>query len=79
MSRADARAMHSKQRHLEVTSEATVVLLLEKGADVNAQGRRRNALQIASSTGHEAIAALLLEKGMKEDKHRMKSLVTNVD
>ncbi|KAG9240039.1 hypothetical protein BJ878DRAFT_469094 [Calycina marina] len=41
-----------------------VSLLLEKGADVNAQGGYYgNALQAASLGGHEAVAALLLEKG----------------
>ncbi|KAH6662712.1 ankyrin repeat-containing domain protein [Halenospora varia] len=41
-----------------------VSLLLEKGADVNAQGGYYgNALQAASARGREAIAALLLEKG----------------
>ncbi|KAL5330791.1 hypothetical protein ACEPPN_000314 [Leptodophora sp. 'Broadleaf-Isolate-01'] len=41
-----------------------VILLLEKGADVNAQGGvYGNALYAASLEGHEAIAALLLEKG----------------
>ena len=40
------------------------LLLLETGADVNAQGGYYgNALQVASYGGHEAIAALLLEKG----------------
>jgi ankyrin repeat protein len=43
--------------------EAIVKLLLEKGADVNAQGGDYgNALQAASSEGHEAIVKLLLEK-----------------
>ncbi|KAF8854030.1 ankyrin [Acephala macrosclerotiorum] len=41
-----------------------VSLLLEKGADVNAQGGHYgSALQAASANGHEAIVALLLEKG----------------
>ncbi|KEZ43579.1 hypothetical protein SAPIO_CDS4505 [Scedosporium apiospermum] len=44
--------------------EAVARLLLEKGADVNAQGGYYgNALQGASSRGHEAIVRLLLEKG----------------
>jgi hypothetical protein len=39
-------------------------LLLERGADVNAQGGAYdNALQAASAGGHEAVVALLLEKG----------------
>ena len=39
-------------------------LVLEKGADVNAQGGLHgNALQAASLGGHEAIVKLLLEKG----------------
>jgi ankyrin repeat protein len=32
---------------------------------VNAQGGYGNALQAASAAGHEAIVALLLEKGAK--------------
>ncbi|KAJ7210947.1 ankyrin repeat domain-containing protein [Mycena rebaudengoi] len=41
-----------------------VELLLEKGADVNAQGGEYgNALQAASYWGHEAIVQLLIEKG----------------
>ena len=41
-----------------------VELLIEKGADVNAQGGHYgNALQAASSRGHESIAQLLIEKG----------------
>jgi hypothetical protein len=56
------------QSLLYLTSEAghdrTVQLLLEKGADVNAQGGRYgNALQVASYRGHEAIVKLVLEKG----------------
>ncbi|KAF7577158.1 Arp, Ankyrin repeat protein [Pyrenophora tritici-repentis] len=42
----------------------TTELLLEKGADVNAQGGEYgNALQAASARGHEAIVKLLLDKG----------------
>ncbi|KAJ7223968.1 ankyrin repeat domain-containing protein [Mycena rebaudengoi] len=41
-----------------------VHLLIEKGADVNAQsGHCGNALQVASSEGHESIVHLLIEKG----------------
>ena len=41
-------------------------LLLEKGAEVNAQGGKYgNALQAASYLDHEAIVKLLLEKGAK--------------
>ncbi|PWO15022.1 hypothetical protein PtrARCrB10_12117, partial [Pyrenophora tritici-repentis] len=44
--------------------EAIVKLLLNKGADVNAQGGEYgNALQAASAGGHEAIVKLLLDKG----------------
>ena len=44
--------------------EAIVWLLLEKGADVNAQGGPfGNALQAASWGDHEAIVQLLLKKG----------------
>ena len=39
-------------------------LLLVKGADVNAEGRRYdNALQAASDGGHEGVVKLLLDKG----------------
>jgi hypothetical protein len=38
-----------------------VKLLVEKGADVNAQGGHfGNALQVASEGGHEAIVKLLI-------------------
>ena len=38
-------------------------MLLEKGADVNAQGGRYgNALQIASSRGYEQVVKILLDK-----------------
>jgi len=41
--------------------EGIVKLLLEKGADVNAQGGwHGNALQAASARGHEGIVKLLL-------------------
>jgi hypothetical protein len=39
-------------------------MLLDKGADVNAQGGDYgNALQAASAGGHEAVVKLLLDKG----------------
>jgi hypothetical protein len=44
--------------------EQVVKLLLDKGADVNAQGGRYgNALQAASERGNEQIVKLLLDKG----------------
>ncbi|KAJ3875512.1 ectomycorrhiza-induced ankyrin-domain/NACHT-domain-containing protein [Lentinula edodes] len=44
--------------------EAIIGLLLEKGANVNAEGGEYgNALQAASSEGHEEIVKFLLEKG----------------
>jgi ankyrin repeat protein len=44
--------------------EAIVKLLLDKGADANAQGGRfGNALCEASARGHEAVVKLLLDKG----------------
>ncbi|KAF6826373.1 hypothetical protein CMUS01_09456, partial [Colletotrichum musicola] len=43
---------------------ATVHFLLEKGADVNAEGGHfGNALQVASCKGHETIVQMLLERG----------------
>ena len=46
--------------------EAVVQLLLNKGADVNAQGGvYGNALQAASRRGHTAVAQLLRDKGAK--------------
>jgi ankyrin repeat protein len=43
---------------------ATVQLLLEKGADVEAKGSYgRTALSWAVEKGHEAVVKLLLEKG----------------
>jgi ankyrin repeat protein len=39
--------------------------LVEKGADVNAQGGRYgSALQAASARGHDQVVQLLLEKGV---------------
>jgi ankyrin repeat protein len=40
--------------------KALVEMLLDKGADVNAQGgRSSNALQAASEGGHEAVVKML--------------------
>ncbi|CAN9423003.1 unnamed protein product [Alternaria alternata] len=45
-----------------------VGLLIDKGADVNAQGGRYgNALQAASISGHKEIVVLLLDKGVDVD------------
>jgi ankyrin repeat protein len=43
--------------------EAIVLLLLEKGADIEAKGYFGTALVEAASGGYEAIVLLLLEKG----------------
>ena len=44
--------------------EAIAKLLIEKGADVNAQGGQYgNALQAASIKGHGALVKLLIENG----------------
>ncbi|KAF8335614.1 ankyrin repeat-containing domain protein [Amanita rubescens] len=56
----------SKHGHKHV-----IDLLLEKGADVNAQGGRYgNALQAASSGGHKQVVELLLEKGADVNAQR---------
>jgi ankyrin repeat protein len=61
--------------------EAVVKLLLDKGADVNAQGGYYgNALQAASSGGyktpssggHKAVVKLLLDKGAHSNAERLK-------
>jgi ankyrin repeat protein len=45
-----------------------VQLLLEKGADVNAQGGPfGNALHAASVQGHRAVVQLLLENGARRE------------
>jgi ankyrin repeat protein len=57
MQKEEYMGMHS--RH-----EAIVKLLLENGAEVNAEGGKYgNALQAASFRGNEAIVKLLLENG----------------
>ena len=44
--------------------EAVIKLLLDNGADINAQGGfYGNALQIASAGGHKAVVKLLLDRG----------------
>jgi ankyrin repeat protein len=55
-----------------------VELLLDKGADVNAQGGHySNALQAASSGGHEATVKLLLDKDANSsvDAHYIPSML----
>ena len=49
---------------LQPASAEIVAMLLEKGADINAQGGLYgSALQAASAEGKEEIVAMLLEKG----------------
>jgi ankyrin repeat protein len=46
--------------------EAVVKMLLDKGADVNAQGGHYgNALQVASARGHKAVVKMLVSRGAK--------------
>lgn len=47
----------------ELPLKVTKGLLLAKGADVNAPGKYRNALQCASAEGHGGIVQLLLAEG----------------
>ena len=55
--------MHSKRRQ-QGGCEKIVQLLLDKGADINAQGGHYgNALQAASTGAHEKIVQLLLDNG----------------
>ena len=43
-------------------------LLLERGADVNAQGGEcSNALQAASDGGHEKVVEMLIANGARKD------------
>ena len=52
--------------------EATVHLLLERGADINKLSRsgQRTALQLAATDNHESVVRLLLERGADvDDRH----------
>ena len=56
-------ALRSRQRRYQ-GFEAIVKMLIESGADVNAQGGiYGTALQIASERGSEAIVKMLIESG----------------
>jgi ankyrin repeat protein len=64
MHKGVAMAMHFRQL-LHGGHDSIVTLLLEKGADVNAQGGDYgNALHAASNRGHDSVVTLLLEKGL---------------
>ena len=57
-----------------------VATLIEKGADVNAQGGwYENALKVASTTGHVKIVQLLLDNGADIDAHSEKSIATALE
>ena len=63
-SRANARNGSSPVVASEGGHEKVVKMLLEKGADVNAEIRiYGNALLAASEGGHEKVVQMLLEKG----------------
>jgi ankyrin repeat protein len=64
----DAEVLRALSKFLNSTSETgninNATLLIERGADVNAQGGRYgNALQAASANGHTEVATLLIERG----------------
>ena len=55
-------------------------LLLENGADVNAEGGKyRNALQAALSKGHKEIVKLLLDKGAEGENAVQAASESRVD
>jgi ankyrin repeat protein len=69
---ADSAMVNSKDKDnksplfiaAEQGNQAVMEVLLDKGADVNAEGGKYgNALQAASHNGHKDIATLLLDKG----------------
>jgi ankyrin repeat protein len=60
----DSSGGHSLMNAVEHEQYEMAELLLDKGADVNAQGGiYGNPLQAASSGGHEQVVKLLLDKG----------------
>jgi ankyrin repeat protein len=59
-SRTDSGSSTALQLASDNGHERIVQLRLERGADVNADGRRGTALWIASTHGHERIVPLLL-------------------
>ena len=62
--RYDGHFRNTLQAALTEGHEKTFQLLIETGANVNAQGGNYgNALQAASFRGHEKVVQLLLEKG----------------
>ena len=57
------KAMHSRQPRKGV-HDKTVQMLLDRGADVNAQGGQYgNALQAALYRGHDKTVQMLLDRG----------------
>lgn len=46
-----------------VGNKKVVQMLLDQGADVNAQGKHGNALQVASLVGNEKVVQMLLDQG----------------
>jgi ankyrin repeat domain-containing protein 50 len=54
-------------RAASIEDKAVIRMLLETGADVEAENKGRTALDWAAENGHEAVVGLLLEKGLDDN------------